>query len=756
MSRENLEILKLGLWLMRLLGENSVLSRAKDDPMLFASWYILGGKLLDLPAQAKALQEEHRSTTISMERALRLLEQLGKGKAFQDISLDEARLMLEGYAIHECLSRDWDAFERTVQAQAKTLDSHIEARVSNLPNTVSKRVREFSQIVKLQPVEEKVLTLAFTCAVVGHFRDLLHQLIKGRRGNVAQLWCAILDCTEDELRQALSQSGVLRKSRILRSKGKDTPLPSISEFWVDVLTDPLESVFDSLLKPLVIVPGAGIPAHMNDDDFGLAVEILRNGASSAEAGVNLLLYGADSFENRSLLGDLLSQSQKSGYVLKDFENAYGELPCICYVAQRVLFDTHGDDAVLIVERPGDVLERKPPEFLRTMFGIELNSAHIAPIDQLLLDSNPAPTIWAGPGSNNLLEECIARFVFHAPLKKARREDRRAQLERLVVDLKLYKSTKTEILSLEDVSAKQIEAGLRASRLSGAVSKREREDALVRAVRRSLAALKRDTTARVKECVTEYSLEYINHAGKFGPDQILRALRLRPMGSMCLYGPPGTGKTQFVEHLAQQLGRRLIVKRASDLLSKWLGDNEKNLAAMFQEAEAEEAILFLDEGDSFLRDRSLATQSWEVTKVNELLQGMERFPGIFIVATNLFRGLDTAALRRFTFKMELRPLNPDQRWAMFVSETGIKKSLGDFQRSQKDSWKADLYQMHQLAAGDFATVKRQCILLGETLTPGQWVEQLQIECDVKLESQAKDEADPPSAAIGAKTAQKLVH
>jgi SpoVK/Ycf46/Vps4 family AAA+-type ATPase len=178
--------------------------------------------------------------------------------------------------------------------------------------------------------------------------------------------------------------------------------------------------------------------------------------------------------------------------------------------------------------------------------------------------------------------------------------------------------------------------------------------------------------------------------------------------------------------------------------------------MFQEAEEEDAILFLDEGDSFLRDRSLANHSWEVTTVNELLQGMERFPGVFIVATNLFRGLDTAALRRFTFKLEMRALNPEQRWNMFVSETGIKKNLAEIPRTQKDSWKADLYQMHQLAAGDFATVKRQCILLGETLSPDQWIEQLQIECDIKRESQTREVSDATPPAEGAKTPDKLVH
>jgi SpoVK/Ycf46/Vps4 family AAA+-type ATPase len=63
-----------------------------------------------------------------------------------------------------------------------------------------------------------------------------------------------------------------------------------------------------------------------------------------------------------------------------------------------------------------------------------------------------------------------------------------------------------------------------------------------------------------------------------------------------------------------------------------------------------AVLLLDEADSFLRSRRRAERNYEVTEVNEMLQGMERFAGIFICTTNLFEDLDEAALRRFTFKI----------------------------------------------------------------------------------------------------------
>ncbi|HEX8381218.1 MAG TPA: AAA family ATPase [Allosphingosinicella sp.] len=164
-------------------------------------------------------------------------------------------------------------------------------------------------------------------------------------------------------------------------------------------------------------------------------------------------------------------------------------------------------------------------------------------------------------------------------------------------------------------------------------------------------------------------------------------------SLLLTGPPGTGKTALATHLADRLDRPLKVKRASDLLSKWVGGTEANIAEAFAEARDEGAVLLFDEADSLLLDRSGAQRSWEITQVNEMLTWMDQHPLPFVAATNFARRLDPAALRRFVFKIELRALSAEAAARAFERFFGKPAPAG-------------LAEVGGLTPGDFAVVKRQ--------------------------------------------------
>lgn len=219
----------------------------------------------------------------------------------------------------------------------------------------------------------------------------------------------------------------------------------------------------------------------------------------------------------------------------------------------------------------------------------------------------------------------------------------------------------------------------------------------------------------------YNVDWVN--SKQDLNAIAQGVAKAGRGTICLYGAAGTGKSAYAAWLAKQADKRLIYKRASDLLDKYVGETEQRIAAAFAEAQAENAVLVFDEVDSFLQDRRGAQHSWEVSQVNEMLTQMEAFNGIFIASTNLMGNLDQAALRRFDFKIEFGYLHGEQAWAMFEA---YADKLG---LTVSGSLKADLIRLKNLAAGDFAVVAKQA-----RITPFANAEALlkalQAECAMK--------------------------
>ena len=142
-------------------------------------------------------------------------------------------------------------------------------------------------------------------------------------------------------------------------------------------------------------------------------------------------------------------------------------------------------------------------------------------------------------------------------------------------------------------------------------------------------------------------------------ELMASLSQAREGRILLHGLPGTGKTGLVHHLGKQLGCEVVQRLGSELLHKYVGESEQAMALAFAEARERNAILFLDEVDSLLTDRRGHHQSWETSQVNELLQQIEHFDGMLVVATNFLDRLDTAVARRFDYQLELCPLLPAQ-------------------------------------------------------------------------------------------------
>lgn len=138
------------------------------------------------------------------------------------------------------------------------------------------------------------------------------------------------------------------------------------------------------------------------------------------------------------------------------------------------------------------------------------------------------------------------------------------------------------------------------------------------------------------------------------------------GSICalFHGKPGTGKTEYAKYLSELLNREIFVKSASSFLNPFVGMTEKIIRKSFESAEQSNAILFLDEADNFLGSRENAVRSWEVSQTNELLTCMENHKILFVASTNLLDSFDSAAMRRFHWKIQFNPLLPQAKLDLF--------------------------------------------------------------------------------------------
>lgn len=122
-------------------------------------------------------------------------------------------------------------------------------------------------------------------------------------------------------------------------------------------------------------------------------------------------------------------------------------------------------------------------------------------------------------------------------------------------------------------------------------------------------------------------------------------------SALFHGDPGTGKTLAAEAVAAELGRPIRVASVPSLVSKWVGDTEKNLRNLFSEVRASEAVLFLDEADSLLMERGEGRASrHDDSAVNTFLQLLEEQDGVVLLATNMASRLDKALARRLTYML----------------------------------------------------------------------------------------------------------
>ena len=188
-------------------------------------------------------------------------------------------------------------------------------------------------------------------------------------------------------------------------------------------------------------------------------------------------------------------------------------------------------------------------------------------------------------------------------------------------------------------------------------------------------------ADVKTQLKEIRL-YIKHKGTVYSDwKFDKKLSLGKGQNALFSGPSGTGKTMAAQIIARQVQLDIYKIDLSSVVSKYIGETEKNLSKIFKEAETSNAILFFDEADALFGKRSQvkdAHDRYANIETGYLLQKMEEYEGVVILATNLSKNIDDAFLRRMQFIVEF-PF-PDkilrkQIWTgLFPEEAPLSKDI----------------------------------------------------------------------------------
>ncbi len=630
---------------------------------------------------------------------------------------------------------------------------------------VEKNIDALANLLQLNRAERALLLYG---TLARYQRDLRSLLVEFKVNNAPEAYAAIADVAgvkAPEVAEALRAGSRLERIGMVENLISEhnitdlADLMKVSEKLPPVLMREYRD--QNELMAVFTRPAARSELGLNDfafvqEDADVLVSLLRNAVAGKEQGVNVLLYGPPG-TGKTELAKVVAQA--AGLDLFEVEYADRDGNSLSgrdrYRSLQIaqVFLKGSTHSALLFDEVEDVFPPISSEAAQLLARSEQMPSPVngsvngkAWVNQIL-ESNTVPTLWVTNRIEQIDPAFRRRFAYHLELRSPPPGAREGVVRKTLEGVQVSEAFIAKLTARKGLTPAQIRTAVRFARLASAPE--EKMDAQVdaagmqaileggrpalmealieRQLKNADVALGNKEPAKGRRSVTTYDLGMLNVESRFEVPRIVEALKTRGHGTLCFYGAPGTGKTALAEHIAKALDQPLIIKQASDLMSKYVGETEQNMAAMFKEAELEKAVLLLDEADSFLQDRRSAQRTYEVTEVNEMLQGMERYAGIFICTTNLLESLDQAALRRFTFKIKFKPLTAEQRETMFVTE-----ALAGDAALLTPELRTRLAQLAQICPGDFAAVKRQTDILAATFTADEFMSQLEAEHRIKPE------------------------
>lgn len=608
--------------------------------------------------------------------------------------------------------------KKLLQARNKTLPK-LTALCVNENTIIQQNIDTLTQLLSLNAAEKTLFRLSVQLRLDEPLKELTGVLPKSNLVGVSEILSNLFGLPKSDIISALKDKGKLLGYGLLERNYNPDRLHDYLEWgkmldFDEFISEPLNE--QMLLK---VCTKPAIEPSLSLDDFAylnemktMMLDYLHSSFATRRKGVNILIYGAPGTgktEFATLLAKAVSVSAHNITYMDENEEVIRAEERLnkCRFAQKIL---DGQSSLLIFDEIEDVFDAG-------FFGHSVAQKNKAWTNQLL-ENNNVPMIWLSNSVSGIDPAFLRRFDLILEMPDLPLKNKSA----LITQLTEGKLSPAYVQHFAKVRSLTPAILSRTIRVAKELNTSNFAETLLIIFNQTLKSQNKPKIEPLVLGKADYNLDYV--ACNDNIHRISEGLKQSKKGRICCYGPPGTGKTAWAAWLAEQLEMPLLLKQGSDLLNPYVGGTEQNIAQAFEQAKADNALLVLDEVDTFLFSREGANRSWERSQVNEMLTQIERFEGVMVVSTNLIEVLDPAALRRFDLKLKFDYLTLKQRLDFAKQQAEILELplLSKENLSQIES-------LNLLTPGDFATVARR-----HQFSPFQkvqdWLNALQGECEVK--------------------------
>lgn len=551
-----------------------------------------------------------------------------------------------------------------------------------------KNLNTIGKLLGLKTYEKEIINALFLYERCSFFEKFCDAFLGSQEWAEAHNLSLMIKTPVNKLCTAIQKNSILFECNILTRDNYRNKL-EICSWIIDLLLLP-ECSEKVMIQRIV---GKVLKSDLTLTDFEYIPKadqiskLLKN--ASKEKGINILLYGVPGTGKTEFAKAI---TKKAGLKLYSIaESVHNNRLTVCENRTKMLTFINkilqkDTKSVLLLDEAEDIFNASP-FYRNSVSKVEINR---------LLENNTRPTIWITNNIKGMDKAYIRRFTktvyFEEPSYEIRQKIWTNKFKKYGIDC----DTKSINTFSKDYSIPPsfVENAIHTCKLINGTM----DDVKAQLQEMEQAYHNGILPNKAKdENVVQFNPELLNTDVNLAKLCLQLKMLKRMDFSLCLYGAPGTGKSAFARYIANQLGLDIIQKRASDLLNKYVGGTEENIANAFAEAKKNKALLIFDEADSFLQDRRQATRSWEISQVNEMLTWMENHPYPFVCTTNLMDNLDPASLRRFTFKVKYDYLTPEQIQIAFQHFFNVKLDFTP--------------ELQLLSPGDFYVVKKKAEILG---------------------------------------------